>query len=149
MHAGEDGPADNIRVAIEVLGCERIDHGFRLLDDPELTARVVDRRIPLTVCPISNVVIAHVIPDVAHHPIVRQRALGVLVSVNSDDPGMMGTDVADDYQAVQEAFGWDLESMEQLGLDAIDASWAPEDEKSELRARFEREFATLRTEYGR
>jgi adenosine deaminase len=148
MHAGEDGPADNIRVAIEDLGCERIDHGFRLLDDPELTRRVIDRCIPLTVCPISNVVIANVIPDVAHHPIVRQRALGVLVSVNSDDPGMMGTDIADDYQAVHESFGWDLETMEQLGLDAIDASWAPEDEKATLRTAFASEHARLRADHA-
>ncbi|HZQ58757.1 MAG TPA: adenosine deaminase [Acidimicrobiales bacterium] len=148
MHAGEDGPADNIRIAVEELGCERIDHGFRLLDDPELTALVASRRIPLTVCPISNKVIANVIGDVAEHPIARQRALGVLVTVNSDDPGMMGTDVRDDYEAVWRAFGWDLEAMEQLGFDAIDASWAPPDEKAALRASFAEEHARLRREHG-
>jgi adenosine deaminase len=144
MHAGEDGPADNIRIAIEELGCERIDHGFRLLDDPGLARVVASRRIPLTVCPISNVVIANVISDVAEHPIAAQRELGVLVTVNSDDPGMTGSDVRDDYEAVWRAFGWDLETMEQLGLDAIDASWAPEDEKAALRASFAEEHARLR-----
>jgi adenosine deaminase len=148
MHAGEDGPADNIRIALDDLACERIDHGFRLLDDAELTTRVASERIPLTVCPISNVVIANVVPDVAHHPINRQRQAGALVTVNSDDPGMMGSDISDDYQAVAEAFGWDLETMEQLSLDAIEASWAPEIEKTALRQRFAQEFDELRTSYG-
>ena len=89
------------------------------------------------------------IPDVAHHPIARQRQLGVLATVDSDDPGMMQSTIADDYEAVSTSFGWDLGAMERLSLDGIDACWAPEEEKSELRARFEREFATLRTEYGR
>jgi adenosine deaminase len=148
MHAGEDGPADNIRIALDDLGCERIDHGFRLLDDDDLTTRVVAEQVPITVCPISNVVIANVVPDVAHHPIARQRELGVLATVNSDDPGMMRSTIADDYAAVHEAFGWDLEAMEQLSLDGITACWAPDDEKAALRARFEADFATLRAEFG-
>ena len=148
MHAGEDGPADNIRVALDDLGCERIDHGFRLLDDPDLARRVAERRVPLTVCPLSNVVIANVVPDVASHPIGRQRERGVLVTVNSDDPGMMGTDLRDDYEAVHRSFGWDLETMEALGFDAIDASWAPEEEKAALRRTFTAEHDRLRAEHG-
>jgi len=148
LHAGEDGPADHIRIAIDELGCERIDHGFHLLDDPELASRVADARVPLTVCPISNVVIANVVPDVAHHPLARMRAAGVLATVNSDDPGMMGTDIRDDYQSVHEAFGWDLEEMEQLSLDGIEASWAPDDEKAALRTRFATELDGLRAEHG-
>ena len=148
MHAGEDGPAGNIRIAIEELGCERIDHGFRLLDDPSLAEMVARRRVPLTVCPLSNVLIANVVDAVSEHPIAQQRAMGVLVTVNSDDPGMMGTTIADDYEAVWRAFGWDLETMEQLGFDAIEASWAPEDEKRALRAEFAAEHARLRAEHG-
>jgi adenosine deaminase len=148
IHAGEDGPADNIGIALDDLGCERIDHGFRLLDSPEVTKQIVDQRVPVTACPISNVVIANVITNVADHPIARQRGQGVLVTVNSDDPGMMGSDVADDYAAVHEAFGWDLEAMEQLSLDGIEACWAPDDEKAALRARFYEEFDELRVEHG-
>jgi adenosine deaminase len=144
FHAGEDGPPDNIRAAIEDLGCERIDHGLRLLEDPELTAMVVDRQIPLTVCPTSNVVIANAVPDVASHPIARQRQLGVLVSVNSDDPGMMRFDIADEYAAVYQAFGWDLETMEDVALAAITASWAPPEEKAGLRRQFVETFEQLR-----
>jgi adenosine deaminase len=148
IHAGEDGPAENIAIAIDVLGCERIDHGFRLLDDPDLTARVVERRIPLTVCPTSNVVIANVIPDVASHPFARQRECGVLVTVNSDDPGMMRFDIGDEYAAVASAFGYSLDDMEAISLDGIEASWAPNDEKTAMRERFLREFDELRDEFG-
>jgi adenosine deaminase len=148
MHAGEDGPADNIRIAIEECGCERIDHGFRLLDDPELTDRVVARQIPVTVCPTSNVVIANVVPDVASHPFARERERGVLATLNSDDPGMMRFDVADEYVAVAEAFGYELEDMEEISLAGIESCWASQDEKRALRRRFHREFDELRSEYG-
>jgi adenosine deaminase len=148
IHAGEDGPADNIAIAVHELGCERIDHGFRLLDDPRLTAEIVERQIPLDVCPTSNVVIANVVPSVAEHPFARQRAEGVLVTLNSDDPGMMRFDVADEYVAVARAYGYSLEDMEEISLAGIDACWAPDDEKQALRARFADEFDQLRTEHG-
>ena len=148
IHAGEDGPADNIAVAVHELGCERIDHGFRLLDDPDLTAEVIDRQIPLTVCPTSNVVIGNVVADVASHPLARKRELGVLATVNSDDPGMMRFDIADEYVAVAQAFDYSLDDMETISLAGIEASWAPDDEKSALRHRFVAEFDALRQEYG-
>ncbi|MGQ0670351.1 MAG: adenosine deaminase [Actinomycetota bacterium] len=148
MHAGEDGPADNIRIAIHGCGCERIDHGFRLLDDPELTDQIVERQIPITVCPTSNVVIANVVPNVAAHPFDRERERGVLVTLNSDDPGMMRFDVADEYVAVAEAFDYQLEDMEGISLAGIDSCWAPADEKKMLQERFQREFNELRAEYG-
>ena len=148
IHAGEDGPSDNIAIAVHELGCERIDHGFRLLDDPALTAEIVERQIPLDVCPTSNVVIANVVPSVAEHPFARQREAGVLVTLNSDDPGMMRFDVADEYVAVARAYGYSLEDMEAISLAGIDACWAPDDEKQALRARFTDEFDELRTEHG-
>lgn len=148
MHAGEDGPAENIAIAVRELGCDRIDHGFRLLDDTDLTAEIIDRQIPLTVCPTSNVMIANVVPDVASHPYARQRELGVLATVNSDDPGMMRFNIADEYVTVARAFDYDLEMMEAISLDGITASWAPDDEKEALRKRFQAEFNNLRSRYG-
>jgi adenine deaminase len=138
IHAGEDGPADNIAIA----------HGFRLLDDAELTAEIVDRQIPLDVCPTSNVVIANVVTSVAEHPFARQREAGVLVTLNSDDPGMMRFDVADEYVAVTRAYGYSLEDMEAISLAGIDACWSPDDEKDALHARFNQEFDQLRAEHG-
>lgn len=148
IHAGEDGPVDNIAIAVRQLGCERIDHGLRLLDDPELTKEIVDRQIPLTVCPTSNVMIANVVASVAEHPYARQRALGVLATVNSDDPGMMQFDIADEYVAVADAFDYSLEDMEAISLDGIAACWAPPDEKHVLAQRFARDFDHLRAEHG-
>jgi adenosine deaminase len=148
MHCGEDGPAENIRVSIEVLRCERIDHGVRLLDDSDLTRRVVDERIPLTVCPISNVVLTATVPSVAAHPFAAQRAAGVLVTLNSDDPGMSRTTIADDYHQVADAFGYEFATMAQLALDGIEASWAPEDERRALATRFLAEIEGLRADAG-
>jgi len=143
MHAGEDGPCENIAISLDVLGCERIDHGVRLIDDPQLMARVARERIPLTVCPISNVVLTATVPDVASHPFAAQRAAGVLVTINSDDPGMSATTIADDYQQIAEAFGYNFATMADIALDGIEASWAPPEEKRALRARFEAEIAAL------
>jgi len=143
MHAGEDGPCENIAIALEDLGCERIDHGIRLGDDPDLLARVAADRIPLTVCPISNVVLTGTVRSVAAHPLVHQRAAGVLVTLNSDDPGMSGTTIADDYEQVADAFGYDLSTMAQIALDGIEACWAPDAEKRALDGRFRREIAAL------
>ena len=148
FHAGEDGPVDNIRISVDELRAERIDHGFRLLDDPDLTARVADAGIALTVCPISNVVIANVIDDVAQHPFDAQRRAGVIVTINSDDPGMMQTTICDDYEQIARGFGYDLDTMEDLALGAIDVSFAPADERSALRARFTTEMDALRVEAG-
>lgn len=148
FHAGEDGPPEHISIAVREMGCERVDHGFTLLDDPELTAWIVDQRIPLTVCPTSNVMIANVVPDVASHPIAEQRRLGVLATVNSDDPGMMRFDIADEYVAVADAFGWSLEEMEQISLDGIEASWLADDEKLTMHRSFLAEFDALRQELG-
>ena len=119
-----------------------------MLDDEQLTKEFVEQQIPLTVCPTSNVVIANVVPDVAPHPFARQRERGVLVTVNSDDPGMMRFDIADEYAAVAAAYGYSLEDMESISLAGIDASFALDDEKRALRERFLREFDALRVEYG-
>ncbi len=147
MHAGEDGPAENIRIALDECGCERIDHGFRLLDDPDLATRVAEQRIPVTVCPTSNVLIANVVPDVASHPYDEMRRRGILASLNSDDPGMMQFDLADEYPTVAQAFNYSLEQMEEISLDGIESSWAPDDEKHTMRTTFVAEFDALRTEY--
>lgn len=142
MHAGEDGPSDNIKICLDHLGCQRIDHGVRLLDDPELTQRVAGERIPLTTCPMSNVVLTGTVASVAAHPFHAQREAGVLVTTNSDDPAMSTTTINDDYEQVAAAFGYDFATMAQIALDGIEAFWAP-DEKRELHARFTAEIAAL------
>ncbi len=143
MHAGEDGPAENVAIALEVLGCERIDHGVRAVDDADLMCRLGDAGVPLTVCPLSNVLIARIVPDVAAHPFGRLHAAGVTVTINSDDPGMTATTIADDYEHVAAAFDYDLATMAAFAMASIEASWAPDDEKRALRTRFTGEIAAL------
>jgi adenosine deaminase len=92
-HAGEDaavGP-ENIAVALEALGLEHIDHGVAIVEDEALLRRVAAARIPLTTCPISNVVVANRFPSLADHPFGRMREAGLLVTLNTDDPAMIGS----------------------------------------------------------
>jgi adenosine deaminase len=88
-HAGEEGPAEYVREALDLLKVERIDHGNRALDDAELTARLVRERMPLTVCPLSNVRLCNV-ADIAGHPLRRMLQLGLMATINSDDPAYFG-----------------------------------------------------------
>ena len=84
-HAGEEGGPEVVRDAIDLLGAERIDHGIRVMEDPELVRRLADEQVPLTVCPISNVRLKAV-RSIEEHPLPAMLAAGLLVSVNSDDP---------------------------------------------------------------
>lgn len=79
---------------LDVLGAERIDHGLSVLDDPELTRRLADRRIPLTVCPTSNIRIANAVQRLEDHPYANMRAAGLLATLNTDDPAMIDLDLA-------------------------------------------------------
>ncbi len=137
FHCGEDGPAANIAAMVDA-GIDRIDHGTRLLDDRALTARVIDEGIPLTNCPSSNVEIG-VVPSLAEHPFAAQRAAGVHVTLNSDDPTFFRYDLADEYLRMAETFGYGDDELWDISLAAIDASWLDEQEKRTLRAQFEAE----------
>src|SRR3954467_2318836 len=88
-HAGEEGGPEYVREALDVLGVERIDHGNRALEDPELVARLRDEQVPLTVCPLSNVALKGV-PHIDEHPLPRMLEQGLVVTVNSDDPAYFG-----------------------------------------------------------
>jgi adenosine deaminase len=104
IHAGEDGPADYVREALDVCRPDRIDHGVAAAGDPALVARLRDEGVPLTVCPLSNVAL-RVVPSMAEHPLRALFDAGVVVTVNSDDPPYFGGYVNDNYQAVSARFG--------------------------------------------
>ena len=95
-HAGEEGPPEYIREALDDLGVRRIDHGVRCLEDPALVNRLVAEQTPLTVCPLSNVRL-RLFPTLADHPLARMLDLGLRVSINSDDPAYFGGYVAQNY----------------------------------------------------
>jgi adenosine deaminase len=112
-HAGEEGPADYVRQALDHLHVRRIDHGVRCLEDPELVDRLVREQVPLTVCPLSNVKL-RVVPDLAAHPLRRMLELGLCVTVNSDDPAYFGGYVAENFRATAAAL--DLSDDQLLSL---------------------------------
>lgn len=134
-HQGETTPPWTIRAALEVLGCERIDHGLSVLDDLELTRRMAAERIPLTVCPTSNIKIANHVERLELHPYAEMRDAGLLATLNTDDPALTDLDLGTEYRAVHQAFGYDLADMVAIAADGIDASWLDDDEKRRLHAR--------------
>lgn len=117
-HAGEEGPPEYIREALDILKVRRIDHGVRCLEDPELVDRLVAEQIPLTVCPLSNVRL-RVFDTIRDHPLRAMLARGLKVTINSDDPAYFGGYVNENYAAL------DLtrEEIEQLAKNSFDASF--------------------------
>ena len=130
-HAGEEGPAEYVREALDFLEVMRIDHGNNALDDPDLVAELVRRRIPLTVCPLSNLKLC-VVDDMAAHPLKRMLELGLVVTVNSDDPAYFGGYVNDNYVAVAEALGLDEADIAKLARNSIEASLIDNADKARL-----------------
>jgi adenosine deaminase len=142
-HAGEAvgaGP-ENIRIALDVLGAERIDHGVAITEDPALVARVAAGRIPLTVCPTSNVVIANRYRSVGEHPFLELREAGVLLTINTDDPAMEELDLGLEYRRVAEAFDLDAAEMGRIAIDGIESTWLDDAERAALREEFEAALA--------
>ena len=121
-HAGEEGPPEYVREAIDLLEVVRIDHGNACLEDDDLVADLVHRRMPLTVCPLSNVRLA-VVDDIAAHPLKRMLNRGLFVTVNSDDPAYFGGYVNDNYVAVAEALGLGRDDLVRLARNSFEASW--------------------------
>lgn len=136
-HAGEDTGPDNIQMAVDILGAERIDHGLSILSDPELTRRLADARTPLTVCPNSNVLIANKVPRLEDHPFAQMREAGLLATLNTDDPAMTGLDLGKEYRSVAQALHLDLQQIGAVALDGVEATWLDESDKRDLRSRFE------------
>ena len=143
-HQGENSPASAIATCVEVLGVERIDHGVPVLDDEGLVARLVDQRIPITVCPTSNVLIANCFERLEDHVYPQMRAAGLLATVNTDDPAFIDLDLATEYALVAEAYGWGWPDMVAIALDGVEASWLHEPEKLQLR----RQIETAAREHG-
>jgi adenosine deaminase len=130
-HAGEEGPAGYIRDSLEILGVRRIDHGVRCLEDPDLVSLLVAERVPLTVCPLSNVRL-RVFGAMADHPLRRMLDVGLAVTVNSDDPAYFGGYIVENYRAVTEALGLTRGDLYRLAANAIEGSWATRQRKDAL-----------------
>lgn len=130
-HAGEEGPPEYIREALDLLEVCRIDHGVRCLEDPALVNRLRDEGVVLTVCPLSNVRLK-VVQDLASHPLPQLLDAGLRVTLNSDDPAYFGGGMLANFLACHEAFGWSREVFVQLAGTAIEAAFISDRRRLEL-----------------
>jgi adenosine deaminase len=121
-HAGEEGPPSYVKEALDLLQVDRIDHGNRALEDPELVARLAEMRMPLTVCPQSNLRLA-VIDDMADHPLRTMLEAGLVATVNSDDPAYFGGYLNENFQSVTRALDLQREEIRTLVMNGFRASF--------------------------
>jgi adenosine deaminase len=133
-HAGEAAGPASIRQAITAGGAERLGHGIRVLDDAELVAEVAAFRIPLEVCPHSNVLLG-LVPSLAKHPLPRLLDAGLFVTVNTDMPAMTGAGLAEEYRQLRDVFGYDDAVIADIARAGVGASFAPADVKARMLSR--------------
>ncbi len=130
-HAGEEGPPEYVVNALDVLGAERIDHGVRALEAPLLVERLRRHRIPLTVCPLSNVAL-NVVDSLGDHPLPAMIDAGLLVSVHSDDPAYFAGYVGDNYRGLHDSLGFDDSGLAELARNSISSSFLDLERKDAL-----------------
>ncbi|WP_300300668.1 adenosine deaminase [Ferrovibrio sp.] len=140
-HAGEEGPPEYVWEALDLLKVERIDHGNRALEDAGLTARLAAERMPLTVCPLSNLKLC-VVHDMKDHPLRRMLQAGLMATLNSDDPAYFGGYVNENYIAVQQALGLSRDEVVTLAGNGFRAAFLDDAAKQRHLAALERYCAT-------
>lgn len=131
VHAGEEGPAAYVREALDLLQVDRIDHGNACLADPDLVRELAMRRIPLTVCPLSNLRLQGV-TEMARHPLKTMMAQGLHVTVNSDDPPYFGGYVTENLLACHDALGLSREEIVRLVRNGLEAAFVTNEEREVL-----------------
>jgi len=135
-HAGEEGPAEYVWEALDLLNVSRVDHGNNSLNDDVLVQELVDRKMPLTVCPLSNLKL-QVVKDLKNHPLRDMLQKGLLATINSDDPAYFGGYMNANYIEVVEALSLTKEEVCQLTKNAFEASFLNENQKKDMIARVE------------
>ncbi|MDA8014141.1 MAG: adenosine deaminase [Gammaproteobacteria bacterium] len=136
-HAGEEGPAEYVRGALDALGAERIDHGNAALGDAQLMERLAREGVPLTMCPLSNLKL-RVVADLREHPLKKMLERGLCVTVNSDDPSYFGGYINENYRAIARALDLERADLAQLARNSITASFAEPPRRAELLGEVER-----------
>ena len=132
-HAGEEGPAQNIVDSVEMLNVSRVDHGVRCVEDESLMDALIESKMPLTVCPLSNIKLC-VFDEMEQHNIVDLLRKGVAVTINSDDPAYFGGYMMDNFMAVSNAHPMTKSELAQFTINAINASFISEALKAKYRA---------------
>ena len=130
-HAGEEGPPDYVWQALDTLGASRIDHGIRSVEDPALVERLRNERIPLTVCPLSNVKL-RVFESIENHNLLQLLDAGLCVTINSDDPAYFGGYINENFHAVGEAFDLSVDQLTILARNSFEAAFIDEARRSML-----------------
>lgn len=138
-HAGV--PVHDVQEVLDVLGCERVDHGYYVLEDRQLLERVVRERIHFTAC--WTLAGEFFDADADTSPIQKMVDAGMSVSINTDDPKIFATDIGREYRLAARYLNWDLQTVWDRVLDGADAAWLPEEEKQELHSRLKAEVDAL------
>lgn len=136
VHAGEEGPAAYVREALELLQVERIDHGNACLADPSLVKELATKRVPLTICPLSNLRLK-VVPSMERHPLRVLMAHGLHVTINSDDPPYFGGYVSENLLACHDALGLSRGEIVRLVRNGLEAAFVAEEERQVLLSRLD------------
>ncbi len=128
-HAGEEGPPEYIWEALDLLHVERIDHGVRVIEDPKLVARLVERQVPLTVCPLSNLKL-RVFDTLEEHNLRKLLDAGLCVTINSDDPAYFGGYINENFRQSQAALGLGADDIYVLAKNSFLASFISDEDKA-------------------
>jgi len=139
VHAGEAGGAANVREAVELLGAQRIGHGMRAIENSQVVRLIRDHGVTLEICPTSNLQTGAV-RHFGQHPLTDLMALGVRVTINTDDPSISDTTLTDEYMAVMLAMGTTLEQIKLAIVTAAEGSFQPPEERERLAAWFRKEL---------
>jgi len=145
-HAGEMAGPESIWGALRALHADRIGHGVRCLEDPDLVEELRARQVPLEVCPTSNVCLK-VVPDIESHPLPQLLDEGLYVTLNTDDPPMFNTTLVDEYISAARILRLGVDTLEELSLNALRASFLDEDTRKKMEESFSADFRQLRKEH--
>ncbi|HEY1350650.1 MAG TPA: adenosine deaminase [Ktedonobacteraceae bacterium] len=146
-HAGENAGPASVWGALHTLGAQRIGHGVRAIEDPALVQHLAHQRIPLEVCPGSNICLG-IYPDFASHPLARLYHAGVQFSVNSDDPPLFNVTLNDDVERLHSAFGLELDAIDEIVLNGVRHSFLPRESRQTMESEFRAQMLRLRQECG-
>ena len=142
-HAGEEGPAQNVSDSLDILKVDRIDHGVRAIDNPQLLKRLAEEKVALTVCPLSNTRLK-VFDDMSQHNILQMLEQGVKVTVNSDDPAYFGGYLTENFIALEKGLGMTREQAIELARNSFEYSFAKKERKEEMLFELDRRTRSTR-----
>jgi adenine deaminase len=138
-HAGEEGPAKYVWEALDLLEVSRVDHGNHSLDDDKLIQELIKRKMPLTVCPLSNLKLK-VVKDLKQHPLKRMLEKGLLATINSDDPAYFDGYINENYIEIAKALNLSKEEITQLAKNSFKASFISEKMKKQMIGKVEKYY---------